>query len=464
MSADSGSAVPDDVFDALARGGGGAAATAHLRAAHYGKHLLLVRRVLDASRGALHPDADRAARSWDVLAEVQDAHPAAVASVLGHPTVGVWARRTVLALEGRRREEPRVAVLSSLAAAAALRSGTALRTEVPLDGPTVALPSLGRAVVGGGDAVVEVAGGRALVTGERAVEVPADPHEDAPGWQALRRLSAEHGGRRLELLLDDQDPDRMPGTEAVARRLGGEELAWWGETLQGAWETLVEHHWTVAEEAAETVLALTPIPPSGRAHTSATPRHAYGNLGLSRPPDPLMLALTFAHEVQHIKLTALLDLVPLVLPDDGSRYYAPWRRDPRPAAGLLQGVYAHVGVAGFWRRHREAVTGTEALRACAGFAHWRRSALGAAHVLAASGRLTPQGERFLAAIERTLLRWQEEPVPEAAAEAARRAADRHLSQWREHNAGRTPVLLPGSTASAVPTREAYTAPAPEGRP
>ncbi len=431
------SAVPDEVFDALAAGGGGRPAAAHLRAAQYGKHLLLVRRVLDAAREEGHPDADHAGQAWRALVAAQEADPGAVAATLRHPTVGVWARRTVLALDGRRSEEPRVSVLASVAAAAALRAGTALRIEVPLDGPTAPLLSLGRAAVGGkGGAVAEVAAGRAVLgTPDGEVAVPEDPHEDGPGWHALRRMEAEHAGHRLALLLDDQEPDRMPGADIVPGRLGAREAEHWRSCLRGAWEILVEDHWTIAQETAESVFTLTPTRARDGAHTSATARHAYGNLGLSTPPDPVALALTLAHEVQHAKLTALWDLVPLTLPDGGSRYYAPWRPDPRPAAGLFQGVYAHLGVAGFWRRHRDTVTGAEQERAHARFAHWRRSTLDAARVLAGSGRLTPAGERFLALTTRTLEAWQDEPVPAAAARAADRSAREHLARWLERNGG-----------------------------
>ncbi|WP_017599902.1 HEXXH motif domain-containing protein, partial [Nocardiopsis lucentensis] len=185
-----------------------------------------------------------------------------------------------------------------------------------------------------------------------------------------------------------------------------------------AWELLVTDHWTIAEEVADTVVALTPMIAPGGAHTSATARHAFGALGLSGPPGPVWFALTFAHEVQHAKLMALLDLVPLTLPDDGSTHYAPWRPDPRPVSGLLQGVYAHLGVAGFWRRHRLVARGEEARRAHADFAHWRSAAHGAARTVAGSGRLTPDGARFLAATERTLASWLEEEVPDGTAEAA----------------------------------------------
>ena len=429
--------VPDPLFDDLARGAGGRAATAHLGSAQYGKHLLLLRRVVDLAHERGHPEAERVRDAYELLARAQQHAPDPVARVLRTPTVGVWARRTALTLAGHRPEPARVGGLSALAAVAALRAGVEARVEVPLDGPTAPLPSLGRALVGeASSALVEIVGGRATirVAGRPEVEVPEDPHEDAPGWHALRRLAAEHRGRRLELFLDDQDPDRMPGTDLVARRLDEEELRWWRRALQEAWESLVDHHWTIAEETAATVTTLTPITaPGGRVHTSATARHAFGNLGLSRPTGPVPFALTFAHEVQHAKLTALLDLVELTLPEDGSRYYAPWRPDPRPAAGLLQGVYAHLGVAGFWRRHRHVTEGEEARRAHVDFAHWRRSTVDAARALADSGRLTTEGKRFLALTDHTLREWLEEPVPDRAERAARDAARRHLRQWRAHN-------------------------------
>ncbi|MGW5877293.1 HEXXH motif domain-containing protein [Nocardiopsis terrae] len=430
--------VPAPVFDALARGGGGSGAASFLRLAQFGKHLMLLRRVVDAAREAQHPEADRVGDAYDLLVRAQENAPDRVAAVLRHPTVGAWARRTALALAGHRSEEPRTAGMAAVAAAAALRGGVDARIEVPLDGPTVPLPSLGRALVGARDgrALFETRGGLATVRAERGprVVVPEDPHEDAPGWQALRRLAAEHRGRRIELLLDDQDPDRMPGAAPVARRLGARELDHWRRTLGGAWRLLVEHHWTVADETEDIVVTLTPITaPGGRLHTSATARHAFGSLGLSTPPDPVLLALTFAHEVQHAKLTALLDLVDLTLPEDGSRYYAPWRPDPRPASGLLQGVYAHLGVAGFWRRHRHTLAEERARRAHAEFAHWRRSTADASRALAASGRLTAEGGRFLGAADRTLCRWLAEPVPAEAEEAAGAAARAHLARWRERN-------------------------------
>jgi uncharacterized protein len=82
--------------------------------------------------------------------------------------------------------------------------------------------------------------------------------------------------------------------------------------------------------------------------------------GLTRPATAADFAVTLVHEYQHSKLSALLDMTPLSDPDDQGRYFAPWRRDPRPLGGLLQGVYAFVGVADTWRALRgvDGVTGT----------------------------------------------------------------------------------------------------------
>ncbi|RKS08217.1 HEXXH motif-containing protein [Nocardiopsis sp. Huas11] len=433
--------VPGPVFDALARGGGGAAATRYLREAEYGKHLLLVRRVVDAAMAHGHPQAARARAAYELLALAQERAPGAVARVLRHPTVGAWARRTVLSLGGHRDDPPRVAAMSALAAAAAVRSGTRARVSVPLFGPTAPLPGLGRALLRSGgpgrEAVLEAdAHGAELSLGDVRVRVPDDPHEDTDDWHALRRMSAEHRGRRLDLLLDDQDADRLSGADLEEARLSGRRIARWRAVLEQAWAILVEHHWTVAEEVREVCLTLTPMRAGTREHVSATATRCFGGIGLSDPPDPVWLALTFAHEVQHIKMAALVDLVALTAPDDGRLFYAPWRMDARPMSGLIQGVYAHVGVAGFWRRQRLVATGREARTAHAEFAYWRRAAVGGGRSVLGSRALTPAGERFMAATQKTLLDWQGDPVPASVARATEAAAREHRARWLAANPGR----------------------------
>ncbi len=126
--------------------------------------------------------------------------------------------------------------------------------------------------------------------------------------------------------------------------------------------------------------------------------------------------------------------MPLTKPDDGSRFYAPWRDDPRPVPGLLQGAYAYLGVTDFWRRQRHVETGAAAVHAAAEFSRWCASALSVTRTLLDSGRLTRPGELFASAMARRLERWQDEEVSAQARALARERAERHLADWRERNA------------------------------
>ncbi|ACY97180.1 HEXXH motif domain-containing protein [Thermomonospora curvata] len=438
--------VPKKDFFALAAGGGGARALTALHAAQRSKRMLLIHGVQNAATKVGHAEADQARHAYRLLADIEQTHPAQTWSVLSYPLVGVWARRTLLALLGEQGDPKtaRPGELAALAAAAAVRARRPCTVEVPVREGAVILPSLGRALLPGQDtALVRSGPNRSeVIAAGVTITIPSDPHEDGPGWQALRRLRAQWQGSRVEFLLDDHDPDRAPGSAPLDRRLTDEELRYWRETLQQAWRILCSGHWTTAEEVASSITVLTPLTPPKQGQSSATPRHAFGNVGLSTPPDPHFFAVTLAHEVQHTKLSALLDVVPLTLPDDGSRYYAPWREDPRPAEGLLQGTYAHLGIAGFWRRQRERESGPLALRAHSDFARWREAADLGARTLLASGRLTPEGEAFVARMRRTLRPWLDEPVSRPALERAHEAARRHLTRWRLRNG--EPSLLPAS--------------------
>ncbi len=154
---------------------------------------------------------------------------------------------------------------------------------------------------------------------------------------------------------------------------------------------------------------------------------------MSRQPDPYTYAATLVHEVQHLKLSALLDLVALTLPDDGRRYYAPWRADPRPASSLLQGAYAFLGVSGFWRQQRRKADEATRQRADAEFARWRAASGRVVHTLLNSGQLTPAGQDFAGQMRRVLEAWQREPVQAEAIAKARRDAERHLVRWQAEN-------------------------------
>jgi HEXXH motif-containing protein len=98
------------------------------------------------------------------------------------------------------------------------------------------------------------------------------------------------------------------------------------------------------------------------------------------------------HELQHTKLSALCELNALHHEDPSPRHFAPWRPDPRPFDGLLQGAYSHLALASYWQR--VALGATEATRHDLGWAEHTRckEQVGAVlPVLAGSGALTREG-------------------------------------------------------------------------
>jgi len=420
--------IPGKVFSALASGSGGADAVDHLRAAQYSKRLLLLRGVRDAARQEGPERARRARQAFALLAEIQQQSPEAVESVVRHPSVGAWAQQTL-------RGSGDTGGMAVLAGAAVVRAGFPRPVEVPVRDGAVVLPSLGRALVSGGTATATVRSGPGtaeLTASGVRVQIPADPHRDAPRWEGLRRLDAEYHGRAIRLLMDDVDPYRLPGADTGVSRPNPQELELWRSMMRRAWRLLVRWHWTTAEEVAATTTVLTPMAQPEEGLRSATASEAFGTVGMSMPPDEHSLAVSLAHELQHAKLGALTDLVTLTRPDDGSRYYAPWREDPRPITGLLHGVYAHLGVAGFWRRQRVHERGDIAMRAHTEFARWRDASVLGARTLSASGRLTSEGELFVADMAGTLQKWCREQVPVAALDRARVTAEQHRERWRRN--------------------------------
>jgi HEXXH motif-containing protein len=86
------------------------------------------------------------------------------------------------------------------------------------------------------------------------------------------------------------------------------------------------------------------VPGCGTSHGEA-----FGNAVVGRPTDGASLATTLIHEFQHIVLGGVLAPNPALRPDPRERIYVPWRDDPRPFIGALQGVYAFFGMAALWR-------------------------------------------------------------------------------------------------------------------
>jgi uncharacterized protein len=411
--------MPPEQFRALARGGGGADAIETLVAAEHSKHLILLASV--AARAGRPPQDRLALAGHQLLASVQRHDADAAAAVVRYPAVGAWALHTLRGNQAIPGASP--GGLASVAAAAAIRAGVEAEIEVPVTGGVVTLPTLGVAAAEGSTAVVRT---RPAEVRSGSLRVAIRPGAD--GWQELRPARAGS----LDVLLDDLDPFRMPASDGEpAGRLTPSQVAEFTAALRAGWEVLDPAR---AAEIAALVRVIVPYqaPPGGV--VSTTSPEAFGTVAMSLPPDRYTCAEILIHETQHVKLCALLDLVPLTRPDEGQRFYAPWRPDPRPASSLLQGTYAFLGVAGFWREQRRAAPGPDVRhRAEQDFARWRDAAALGAQTLLGSGQLTPAGLTFTAEMSRVLDGWQREQVPDEALALARGEAERHRARWLADN-------------------------------
>jgi HEXXH motif-containing protein len=214
------------------------------------------------------------------------------------------------------------------------------------------------------------------------------------------------------------DTDLLASTDADA----------WSRVLSGAVDLLGRHG--VAESIVEAVRTITPLRQPGTVPASATLSDAFGCVLLSLPPDTRSAALGLVHEVQHAKLTVVLDLFPLLETGSAQRFYAPWRTDPRPLLGLLHGAYAYVGVVGFWQRQRKFDTeAAEMHEAEVEFARWLTATEETVAVLAERPELTNEGRALVTGMAATLAGWSEEPVSPAARTEAERLRLAHRTRW-----------------------------------
>jgi uncharacterized protein len=385
-----------DQLDQLAAGYGDAEALRQLRTGQAS----INRALLSEAGGALADQSTEAARAWELLLALDQSHPQAVAEAVAHPFFRPWALDV---LDDPVAAHP--APLTGYALAAASLAGRGATLPVPPDRTVIHLPGIGQIAAVDGAASLEPDGtARALLA-------------------AARYLG---GADRPRLLLEDLDDARDCFHLPAAARIPEDEFARWRSAFDAAWTLIEQQYPEYAPALASSLRALVPLPASADGHAvSGTARQAFGALGLALPDDPRVLALLLIHEFQHVKLGAVLDLYDLYDEADTRVYYAPWREDPRPLEGLLQGTYAHVAVVDYWRRRAEA--GDDA--AHAPFARWRAQTWEALDVLDGSGSLTGFGSRFTAGMRATLAPWLELPVSAPAHEAAARSIAAHRTAF-----------------------------------
>ncbi|WIN00859.1 FxsB family cyclophane-forming radical SAM/SPASM peptide maturase [Actinoplanes oblitus] len=346
------------VRDELASGAGGAAAVGQLPPIH---EAITRARVVTLGSGG--------ADGWAELVALDEAAPDAVREVLTHPFV--------------RRGD--VAYLKNVAVSAAIRAGAEIELAVESRDGLLFLPTLGALRRPGTGTVRTFAGGF------RAGDVTVRLAEPPPAWLPTRRLAIGFG---IEVVLEDSDPLRGSGL-ALAGRLDDAAAAAWQQRLEGALAGLNADAPDYLPGIAAALRAIVPLAPDGTGKQRAgSARTAFGAVAAT-PEEPDALALLLVHEVQHLKLGAILDVCPLFDPRDPTRIAVRWRADPRPVEGVLQGSYAFLAVADVWRRRGDGGRYAE-------IRGWLDAALDA---LLAGSFLTPAGVRFVTGMRATVDDW-----------------------------------------------------------
>jgi HEXXH motif-containing protein len=441
--------LSEEAFTALANGDGDRAVVRQLREAQHSKHVMLLHVVARAAEDAdLASPAVVAFRAgYKLLAKVQAADPDTVAWLLSLPHIGGWAHECLSRLnEG---QSPDFGYLACAAASAAVRAGVRFEADVPVRNGRVLLPGLGFIHGIGEDPWVRLhSDGERLIVGASisarcADLVPDDGSgELVPHWRGTAMVRAVAEGQTWEVQLEtaDRHLDRYMLPMSVA--LTPEEVAGWHHCIQSAWEVLVRHHGWVAGPIAEGVSVIVPMTRRSDADLdSATTPAAFGAIAASLPPGPIIMAEILVHEFQHLKLCGVMDLMPLIEPCD-ERVYAPWRPDPRPAGGLLQGVYAHLGVARFWDVQRRVETEPDDLfRAQVMYEHWRPTIELCTSTLLKAGCLTVAGTRFVEMLRDRGRGLEPETVPAEAREIAAEAARDHWLTWQLRHMATDPDLV-----------------------
>ncbi|MEV7995754.1 HEXXH motif domain-containing protein [Streptomyces sp. NPDC086077] len=434
---------------ALARGEGDDAVVEALLGAERSRRLLLMRALDNAlGRGGIAPLSHSDA--WALLERAQQAAPEAFEHVLMSPNTGMWVSLAVRAARGRATDAEDVpewvvtGYLSALAAAAGARAGLDFSITVPVRHGLVPLPTLGCAVLPEREpwSTARVTGhaGRLRITGTAgdAGDVEVAPGWDLPTahWTPVRRLTLAAAG---PLVVEELDPYRTFPRPTEPRPMPEAEAASWSTLLAGAWDILRRDDPVTAAAMRRGLMSIAPTPARERFRPySCTSAAAFGGVVASRPDDAVQLAATLVHEFQHIKLGALINLGPLTEPPPGpgmpeELFHAPWRDDPRPLGGLLQGIYAFLGVAGFWRTHRHTAAPAYVPLAHFEFALWRGQVWSVLNRVHGHKLLTPLGRYLLDCLRERCAQWMTEEVPAAELTLAERVAADHLARWRAHH-------------------------------
>jgi HEXXH motif-containing protein len=454
--------IPPSALAQLAEGGGDSRTIGYLRAVQHSKHLMLLhaiaRAVADTPSDSRAQAAFRA--GYRLLARVQAERPEVVADMVRLPHVGGWAHDGLVRLS--QGLPPDFSYLASVAAAAGLRAGIQFELDVPVRDGQVRLPGLGRlpvaaATIPGTPATAPAdqdswlrltSDGQRLAAGT-IVDVPwqdassagaGTPPNDqgldgaTAAWQGTPLIRAASGGQSWDVLLEAADEHLNRFSLPPEPICGADEVRRWRECIQSAWDVLARQGIWALGAIADTVRVIVPLAPHHKGEfISVTTPAAFGAIATTWPSDPVVMAETLVHEYAHLKLGALQDMMPLLKPDSSAALvYAPWREDPRPADGLLQGIYAHLAVARFWNAQRFLDDDPDdLLRAHVLYERWQPTVEATCDsLLGLEGCLTPDGERFVRTLREQGRMLETGLAPDSARDMAEEVTLDHWLTWQ----------------------------------
>ncbi|TDV53602.1 HEXXH motif domain-containing protein [Actinophytocola oryzae] len=369
--------------------------------------------------------------AWRVLAEAERRDADVVADILMYPTVGVWLTRALHHTRaGRGTPWAELGYLHLIAASAAIRCGYQCTIRVPVWRGFVSLPTVGHLRLPGAfpsgsvDVACAGAGSRAHVN--RAVTIPLDGTD--PAFTPTRRHVNTSRGVTMCVWVEDRDAYHGFGDPVPPVVLTDAESSEWHKLLDEAWDVLTLDHPRHARELAAGLRMVVPIEPDSDTIGASSPA-AFGGVRMSANASATEFAEALMHELQHSKLNGLMGLVKLV-EDDGGRYLAPWRDDPRPLAGLVHGVYAFTCGVEFWLAQEPTAQVHEARRIAFDIAYRRAQVRRALGTLAASGHLTQPGEALVEAVSARLAVCEQAPVTTMLARTVTTMLDDHQGLWR----------------------------------
>lgn len=381
-------ALPDGGLELLSAGPGDPVAMEALAESSWS-----ITRALVATVGSGADDGHRemgraAAEGWKLLAQLDDEHPQAVREVLTYPYVRAWAARC---LDPPREADTDLdrAHLAGLAAAAALRAGVEAELLLPVRDGHVHLPGVGAL------AAVRAAGGVSAIR----ISAAGPALRDGLGrWQPVRRFAAGD----MSFTVDDIDPFRDCQAWVPTGRLSARDWQAWQRALTSATRQLAAELPGYASVIAAGLRSVVPIHAAAGRSESGTARHAFGAVAMALPGSTDMLGELLVHEVQHVKLTALCDLMDLFDPDDSTEHHIPWRPDPRPVDAVLNGTYAYLAVGELWRsRSRQRADG----HAYGRFLQCRSWVEHGIAILLDRTALTAAGVRFVQGMDSAVKTW-----------------------------------------------------------